>query len=89
MQRQFENSVTLSPSGVSWLMVEKSSDSILRERYRAAMRNYIDAATRLQNTEIAEFSAAHRAAQDARAEFERLRAELRRASHRQDLDAGV
>jgi hypothetical protein len=38
---------------------------------------------------LAEFSAAHRAAENARAEFERLREELRRASHREDLDAGL
>jgi hypothetical protein len=39
------------------------------------VRNYIDAAKRLQNAAIAEFSAIHRSARDARAEFERLRGE--------------
>jgi hypothetical protein len=61
----------------------------LTECYRAAVRNYINAAKRLQNAAIAEFSAAHRAAEDARAEFERLRGGFWRASHRKDLDAGV
>jgi hypothetical protein len=45
------------------------------------MRNYIAATKRLENARLVEFSAVHRAAKDARAEFERLREELRGASH--------
>jgi hypothetical protein len=53
------------------------------------LRKYITATKRLEGVALVEFSAAHRSARDARAEFERVREELRRASHSEDLDASV
>jgi hypothetical protein len=48
----------------------------LLKRYRAALRKYIEANTSLEGLSGHEFAEAYRRAEDARAEFEKVRKEL-------------
>jgi len=51
-------------------------DPKLAERYRAALRAYVRAANSLEGLSGPEFEEAYRRAEEARQEFERLRAQL-------------
>jgi hypothetical protein len=61
-----------------------SAGSPLWELYRKALHAYVRAATRLENASVEEFNEAYMAAENARSEFEILRAKLSENSSAQD-----